>query len=134
MSLENGLILAYDSRTLPTSRSKKSGLSSAQPKYTLSAHDGAASAFDVNPHIRGCLVTGGMDKMVKIWNIQDDETEGVVGRKREISLATSRDLGLVCPHALIMYAKRSLRMSLGQDFRRALLARSGDTADTRCGG
>ena len=97
MSLENGLILAYDSRTLPTSRSKKSGLSAAQPKYTLSAHDGAASAFDVNPHIRGCLVTGGMDKMVKIWNIQDEETEGVAGRKREISLATSRDLGLVRP-------------------------------------
>lgn len=33
--------------------------------------------------------------MVKVWNIQDEETEGVAGRKREISLATSRDLGLV---------------------------------------
>jgi len=36
-----------------------------------------------------------MDKMVKIWNIQDEETEGSKGRKREISLVTSRDLGLV---------------------------------------
>jgi periodic tryptophan protein 1 len=35
-----------------------------------------------------------MDKMVKIWNVSDEETEGVAGRKREVSLATSRDLGL----------------------------------------
>ncbi|OCF32514.1 periodic tryptophan protein 1 [Kwoniella heveanensis BCC8398] len=92
VSLENGLILTYDSRTL--SSQKSGSLSTAQPKYTLSAHDGAASALDVNPHIRGCIATGGMDKMVKVWNVLDEETEGVKGRKREISLATSRDLGL----------------------------------------
>jgi periodic tryptophan protein 1 len=88
VSLENGLILAYDSRTLSNSKS------AAQPKYTLSAHDGAAAALDINPHIRGCIATGGMDKLVKIWNITDEETEGEKGRKRDISLATSRDLGL----------------------------------------
>ncbi|WRT64681.1 uncharacterized protein IL334_001615 [Kwoniella shivajii] len=93
VSLENGLILAYDSRTLSSSKNSQN-LSSAQPKYTLSAHDGAASAMDINPHIRGCIATGGMDKMVKVWNILDEESEGVKGRKREISLATSRDLGL----------------------------------------
>ncbi|KAK8847490.1 hypothetical protein IAR55_005348 [Kwoniella newhampshirensis] len=92
VSLENGLVLAYDSRTLSTSKS--GSLAPAQAKYTLSAHDGAASALDINPHIRGCIATGGMDKMVKVWNILDEETEGVKGRKREISLATSRDLGL----------------------------------------
>ncbi|OCF58716.1 periodic tryptophan protein 1 [Kwoniella mangroviensis CBS 10435] len=93
VSLENGLILAYDSRTLSSSKGSNN-LSTAQPKYTLSAHDGAASALDINPHIRGCIATGGMDKVVKIWNILDEESEGVQGRKREISLATSRDLGL----------------------------------------
>jgi periodic tryptophan protein 1 len=90
VSLENGLIVAYDSRTLSASASN--GLSSAQPKYTLSAHDGAAAALDVNPHIRGCIVTGGMDKLVKIWNVMDEETEGLKGRKREISMVASRDL------------------------------------------
>ncbi|WVW78351.1 hypothetical protein I302_100305 [Kwoniella bestiolae CBS 10118] len=93
VSLENGLILAYDSRTLSSSKGSNN-LSTAQPKYTLSAHDGAASALDINPHIRGCIATGGMDKIVKVWNILDEESEGVKGRKREISLATSRDLGL----------------------------------------
>jgi len=93
VSLENGLILAYDARTLSSSKDA-SGLSTAQPTYTLSAHDGGATALDINPHIRGCIATGGMDKMVKIWNVSDEETEGVAGRKREVSLATSRDLGL----------------------------------------
>jgi periodic tryptophan protein 1 len=36
-----------------------------------------------------------MDKNVKVWNVLDEETEGVQGRKREISLVTSRDLGVV---------------------------------------
>jgi periodic tryptophan protein 1 len=36
-----------------------------------------------------------MDKLVKVWNVSDEESEGVKGRKREISLATSRDLGVV---------------------------------------
>jgi periodic tryptophan protein 1 len=90
------LIICYDSRTLSSSRdTTHKNLSLAQPKYTLSAHDGAASALDINPHIRGCIATGGMDKIVKIWNVQDEETENSRGRKREISLVTSRDLGLV---------------------------------------
>ena len=100
VSLENGLILSYDSRTLSSSTSVKAkpNGSTAQPKFTLSAHDGAASAFDVNPHVRGCLVTGGMDKLVKIWNVNDSsEIDTPKGRQREISLATSRDLGLVSP-------------------------------------
>ena len=102
VSLENGLILAYDSRALTSSSlSKKTGVSPLQPKYTLSAHDGAAAALDINPHIRGCLVTGGMDKTLKVWNVQDEETEGVAGRKREISLSTSRDLGVVSASALL---------------------------------
>ncbi|OXG12739.1 periodic tryptophan protein 1 [Cryptococcus neoformans Tu401-1] len=103
VSLENGLILSYDSRVLSSSKSssrttgssKSSGfLTAAQPKFTLSAHDGPASALDINPHIRGCILTAGMDKTVKIWNVQDEESEGIPGRKREINLATSRDLGL----------------------------------------
>ncbi|EJU05026.1 WD40 repeat-like protein [Dacryopinax primogenitus] len=84
VSLENGIVLNFDARTLPTD------LSSPSPaQFTLSAHDGAVSALDVNPHIRGCLATGGTDKMIKVWNINEPE-EG----KREISLVTSRELGV----------------------------------------
>ncbi|KAK7031376.1 WD40-repeat-containing domain protein [Favolaschia claudopus] len=85
VSLENGLVLNFDARTLPSDLNQPS-----PAKFTLSAHDGAASALDVNPHIRGCIVTGGNDKLVKVWNVLDDDNGG----KRNVSLVTSRDLGV----------------------------------------
>lgn len=87
VSLENGIVLNFDARTLPSDP-----YSSASPaRFTLAAHDGAASSLDVNPHIKGCLATGGTDKMVKIWNVIDRESDG----KREVSLAISRNLEVV---------------------------------------
>ncbi len=32
---------------------------------------GPRPALDINPHIRGCIATGGADKLVKIWNVDD---------------------------------------------------------------
>ena len=86
MSLENGLVLNFDARTLP------SDLTSPSPaRFTVSAHDGAVSALDVNPHVRGIIATGGTDKVVKVWNVAEDQDTG----KRQVSLVTSRDLGVV---------------------------------------
>ncbi|KAG6841154.1 hypothetical protein C0991_001282 [Blastosporella zonata] len=85
VSLENGLVLNFDVRTLP------SNLDNPCPaRFTLSAHDGAVSSIDVNPHIKGCIATGGTDKLVKVWNVTDD----VEGGKRNVSLVSSRDLGV----------------------------------------
>ncbi|KAG6910832.1 hypothetical protein DXG01_007147 [Tephrocybe rancida] len=85
VSLENGLVLNFDVRTLP------SNLDNPSPaRFTLSAHDGAVSSIDVNPHIKGCIATGGTDKLVKVWNVTDDADGG----KRNVSLVTSRDLGI----------------------------------------
>ena len=86
VSLENGIVLNFDVRALP------SNLESPSPsRFTLAAHDGPASALDVSPHLKGCIVTGGNDKLVKVWNIQENEDTG----KRNVSLVTSRDLGVV---------------------------------------
>lgn len=83
--MENGLVLNFDVRTLP------SNLDNPSPaRFTLSAHDGAVSSIDVNPHLRGCIATGGTDKLVKVWNITDEENG-----KRSVSLVNSRDLGVV---------------------------------------
>ena len=88
VSLENGIVLNFDIRTLP------SDLNLPSPsRFMLAAHDGAASSLDVNPHIRGCILTGGTDKMVKLWNITD-RVGGQKGKK-EVSLVTSRDVGVV---------------------------------------
>ncbi|KIY43893.1 transducin family protein/WD-40 repeat family protein [Fistulina hepatica ATCC 64428] len=83
VSLENGIVLNYDVRILPSELSNPP----APARFTLSAHTGAASSLDVNPHIKGCIVTGGADKMVKVWNI-------VEGESLQVSLVTSRDLGV----------------------------------------
>ncbi|KAG6845473.1 hypothetical protein H0H87_008833 [Tephrocybe sp. NHM501043] len=71
VSLENGLVLNFDVRTLPSNLDNPSSA-----RFTLSAHDGAVSSIDVNPHIRGCIVTGGTDKLVKVWNVTDDTDGG----------------------------------------------------------
>ena len=79
-------MLNFDARTLP------SDLNSPSPaRFTVSAHDGAVSALDVNPHLRGVIATGGTDKVVKVWNIAEDQDTG----KRQVGLVTSRDLGVV---------------------------------------
>ncbi|KAG1741823.1 transductin family protein/WD-40 repeat family protein [Suillus paluster] len=82
VSLENGLVLNFDARTLPTD------LKSPSPaRFTLSAHDGAVSALDVSPLLRGCICTGGTDKLVKVWNV--DQT---AGGKPSVSMVASRDM------------------------------------------
>jgi periodic tryptophan protein 1 len=86
--LENGVVLSFDTRALP------SDLSVPSPSlFTLQAHNGACSALDVNPHIRGCIATGGTDKRVKVWNIIGGEEGGM--KNRDVSLVTSRDLSVV---------------------------------------
>ncbi|KAH7884405.1 WD40-repeat-containing domain protein [Phlebopus sp. FC_14] len=82
VSLENGLVLNFDARSLST------GLKTPSPaRFTISAHDGAVSALDVSPLLRGCICTGGTDKLVKVWNV--DQTEG---GKPSVSMVASRDL------------------------------------------
>jgi periodic tryptophan protein 1 len=80
-------VLSFDARALPNDLSQPS-----PSLFTLQAHDGAVSALDVNPHIRGCLATGGTDKLVKVWNVVGGAE---AGNKRQVSLVTSRDLGVV---------------------------------------
>jgi hypothetical protein len=80
------MVVNFDARKMPSDLNQPS-----PARFTIAAHDGAACALDINPHIRGCLATAGTDKMVKIWNVQGDESGG----KRQVSLVAGRDLGLV---------------------------------------
>ena len=100
ISLENGMVVNFDVRALPSDLGQPS-----PARFTIAAHDGAACALDVNPHIRGCLATAGTDKMVKIWNVQGD---GETGGKRQVSLVAGRDLGLVRP---LMYIQTGVLIS-----------------------
>ncbi|KAG9051523.1 hypothetical protein FS837_004033 [Tulasnella sp. UAMH 9824] len=81
VSLENGLVLHYDARTLPSDLSKD-----ATALFTIQAHDGAASGLDINPHIRGFVATGGTDNLVKLWNVTEE------GGAARVKMLTSRNL------------------------------------------
>ncbi|KAH8914730.1 WD40 repeat-like protein [Atractiella rhizophila] len=81
VSQESGIVQCFDSRMLTDQMSSK-------PVWTLAAHDGAASALDINPFLRGCLVTGGTDKMVKLWSY------GRTHDKDSISLVAGHDFGV----------------------------------------
>ncbi|KAH9003129.1 hypothetical protein EDB86DRAFT_3100314 [Lactarius hatsudake] len=75
VSLENGMVVNFDARTLPSDLDQPS-----PARFTIAAHDGAPCALNVNAHIRGCLATAGTDKMVKIWNVQEHEDgRGLLG-------------------------------------------------------
>lgn len=87
VSMENGLVQAYDSRMLSSAKQ----LTAGKPLWTLSAHDSSVSSLDINTKIKGCIVTGGTDNFVKVWNIEDQKGSG----KRHISLVAARDLGVV---------------------------------------
>ncbi|KAK4058688.1 rRNA-processing protein [Microbotryomycetes sp. JL221] len=84
VSMENGTVQAYDSRTLSSAKDVKP----SKALWTLAAHDASVSSLDINSKIKGCIVTGGTDNLVKVWNIDEQ------GSSRNISLVTARDLGV----------------------------------------
>lgn len=61
--------------------------------WTLDAHDGPVAALDVNEFIPGCIVTGGVDKLTKVWSVNTTPSSGGPG-KGGISLVASRDYGV----------------------------------------
>lgn len=97
------MVVGFDARALPSSSNLAGAV--CPSRFTLQAHDGAASALDVNPHLRGCLVTGGTDKLVKLWNV-DTAAEG--GAVKNVTLVTSRDLGVVRDHLSLLVTSEVL--------------------------
>ncbi|KAK0557225.1 rRNA-processing protein [Tilletia horrida] len=102
VSLENGLVQSFDARTLSTAKAaatlshpKQKGVSSmtTTPVFTLSAHDGGCTSLDISPHIPGCMITGGMDKKVKLWNLEGvEDASAASGKPSSVSLTLGRDL------------------------------------------
>ena len=74
VTTESGTVHYYDARDIP----RPEGFS--KPIWTLQAHDGAVSAFDINATIANFLVTGSDDKLVKLWDVSDNKPSMVVSR------------------------------------------------------
>lgn len=79
VTTEAGTVHYFDARIVPTTHDKPS-----KPVWTLHAHDGAVSAFDINLTVPGLVATGSDDKKVKLWNVEDNTPKMVVSRNLEV--------------------------------------------------
>jgi periodic tryptophan protein 1 len=87
VTTEVGTVHYYDARVVPASE----GFS--KPVWTLQAHDGAVSAFDINPTVPEFIVTGSDDKKVKLWNLSNNKPNMVVSRNLEVGRVFAAQFG-----------------------------------------
>ncbi|BAS75972.1 Os01g0924300, partial [Oryza sativa Japonica Group] len=67
VSLENGMVQAFDKRTA------SSNSNSGRPTFTLHAHEKAVSSISFSPSTPNFLATGSTDKMVKLWDLSNNQ-------------------------------------------------------------
>ncbi|XP_066310588.1 uncharacterized WD repeat-containing protein C17D11.16-like isoform X1 [Miscanthus floridulus] len=77
VSLENGMVQAFDKRTASSS-------SSVQSMYTLHAHDKAVSSISFSPSAPNFLATGSVDKMVKLWDLSNDKPSCIASQNPKL--------------------------------------------------
>jgi periodic tryptophan protein 1 len=87
VTTEAGTVHYYDARIVPASE----GFS--KPVWTLQAHDGAVSAFDINSMVPEFIVTGSDDKKVKLWNVSNNKPNMVVSRNLEVGRVFAAQFG-----------------------------------------
>ncbi|KAI7865661.1 WD40-repeat-containing domain protein [Spinellus fusiger] len=93
VAMEDGLIQYYDVRAVTQGVGNKA-------IFTLQAHDGAVSALDVSPIVPGCIATGGVDKLIKVWNTADNKPSMVTSRNFELGKIFSTQFCVDSPFQL----------------------------------
>ncbi|KAF8315501.1 WD40-repeat-containing domain protein, partial [Cantharellus anzutake] len=83
VALKDGSVRNFDARTL-------SGKMDSAPRFNIAAHHGSALGLDVNPHLRGCIATGGHDEIVKVWDVKTNATT----QELDVSMVASKELGV----------------------------------------
>jgi len=86
VSTEDGLVKCFDARQ-----------SGSKELFTLQAHDGPVSALDVNPLVTDCILTGSVDKQVRIWNIANNQPTCVLSRNLDVGKVFSAAFSLDSP-------------------------------------
>ncbi|KAG1342839.1 putative WD repeat-containing protein C17D11.16 [Cocos nucifera] len=90
VSLENGTVQGFDIRVTASDSS-----SGPKPCFTLHAHDKAVSSISYNPSIPNLLATASTDKMVKLWDISNNQPSCVASTNPKAVWNTLSDPGVV---------------------------------------
>lgn len=75
VSLEDGTVQGFDIRTVASAGLK--------PCFTLHAHDKAVCTVSYNPSAPGFMATGSTDKMVKLWDLSDNQPKCIASKNSE---------------------------------------------------
>ncbi|KNA06714.1 hypothetical protein SOVF_178500 [Spinacia oleracea] len=75
VSLENGMIQGFDIRAASSSSD-----SELKASFTIHAHDKAASSISYNASVPNLLASGSIDKMVKLWDLSNNQPSCVASR------------------------------------------------------
>ncbi|XP_057975162.1 uncharacterized WD repeat-containing protein C17D11.16-like [Malania oleifera] len=97
VSLGDGTVKGFDIRTAtsePTAESK--------PTFNLHAHDKVVCTVSYNPSVRNFLATGSQDKMVKLWDLSDNQPKCVASKNPEVGAVFSISFSEDSPFLLAM--------------------------------
>ncbi|KAL9257166.1 Periodic tryptophan protein 1-like protein [Drosera capensis] len=75
VSLENGTVQGFDIRAAGSNSGSES-----KPVFTLHAHDEAVCSISYSPAVPNLLATGSMDKMVKLWDLSNNQPSCVASK------------------------------------------------------
>ena len=78
VTTEAGTVQYFDSRNPPSHGGP------SKPTWTLHAHDGAVSAFDINSNVPDFLATGSNDRRVKLWDVSNTNPNMIVSRNLDV--------------------------------------------------
>ncbi|WOL16521.1 hypothetical protein Cni_G25308 [Canna indica] len=94
VSLENGTVQGFDIRASSDSGSR------SKPSFTLHAHDKAVSSVSFNSAAANILATGSTDKMVKLWDLTNNQPSCIASRKSKSGAVFSIAFSDDCPSLL----------------------------------
>ncbi|KAI4308454.1 hypothetical protein L6164_031531 [Bauhinia variegata] len=84
VSLEDGTVKGFDVRS-----AKSDSTSEPSSTFTLHAHDKAVTSVSYNPSAANLLATGSMDKMVKLWDLSNNQPSCVASQNPEVGAVFS---------------------------------------------